>query len=248
MKSSLGNELTATDVVWSMEKAFAGKATTAFILAFIGGVTSADAVRAIDASTVEFSLAVPEERILLALGWGWPVVYDSSEVRRHATADDPYANEWLHTHAAGFGPYALAAYSQAGREVVLEAHSSYWGPPPAVGRVTLRTIDDSSERLRLLLDGTVHYAPDLTPVELDAVERSERAHIVHIDGTPGAFISLAIVPPVVGGTGVTVGAQRRPPLRSSQHRNGRVKSVVQRRDPHRRRRSIEAAAAVSPSR
>ncbi len=39
------------------------------------------------------------------MGFGWPVVYDSTEVEKNVAAEDPFGNcPWLNQNTAGFGP------------------------------------------------------------------------------------------------------------------------------------------------
>ena len=50
-----------------------------------------------------------------------------SEVKAHATEDDPWAADWVKRNAAGVGPYTLVK-NEPGVEVVLEATQGHWRP------------------------------------------------------------------------------------------------------------------------
>ncbi|MCY4086462.1 MAG: ABC transporter substrate-binding protein [Actinomycetia bacterium] len=198
--SAFGNEFTAADVVWSVQKTFAAGATGAFILSFIGGLSGPDAVRAIDDYTVEFTTSGQGLGGLLAAlgfksGGSTLTIYDSTEVQAHATDTDPFANDWLNDNTAGFGPYTITSISSGLDEVRMEVRPDYWRETPEISEIVQRGIAESSNRLQLLLAGEVHYAPELTPLELDEVEDSDVASITHIDETTAAFLALTYAPP-----------------------------------------------------
>ena len=44
-------------------------------------------------------------------------IQDSTEGKKHATADDPAAGEWFKRATAGFGPYAVSDF-KPGQQVV----------------------------------------------------------------------------------------------------------------------------------
>src|SRR5262249_10828396 len=145
VKSDFGNELTPEDVVWSLQKSLAGKSTGAFILS-LGGFTKPTQVKAAGAHAVDITLPEPNERILLSVGWGGggaPVVYDTTEVRRHATKRDPWANTWLNRNTAGYGRYTITAYTPGGTSATFVARDNYYGPKPQIKRVIQRSVTDS---------------------------------------------------------------------------------------------------------
>ena len=196
--SQYGNELSADDVVWSIQKSLAAKATGAFIAGVVGGIGSPDAVKAIDKYTVEFTLAFPTDRVLLAVGWGGggaPVVYDSVEAKKHATAKDPWANEWLNKNTAGYGRYTLKSMTPGGTSATFEARDDYWGAKPGAKTVIQQATTDSGSRLQLLLTGATQFSADLSIVQLDQVTKSPKAKVVHVDSSTAAFLPLTLKAP-----------------------------------------------------
>ena len=91
IKSPYGNELTAADVEWSWAKSFAQKRTGNFI-ARVSNVTG---VKALSKYEVEFTLSAPSSIFLKALTLYVPGIYDSTEVKKHTTADDPWGLKWM---------------------------------------------------------------------------------------------------------------------------------------------------------
>ncbi|MBC83571.1 MAG: hypothetical protein CL454_01800 [Acidimicrobiaceae bacterium] len=192
--SDAGNEMTAEDVKWSLEKAIASAATGAF-WGFVGGLLSGDQIEIIDDYTVQITLMAPEDKFLPVLGTGWLVIYDSIEAKSHATEEDPWAQEWLNQNSAGFGPYRVAEFGPGGDEVVLEARENYWGDQPTIQRVTQRSAPDAGARLQLLLSGDAVYSGELTTQGLDKAEETDGITVTRIPTTTGTFLALTYEPP-----------------------------------------------------
>ena len=191
--SDFGNEMTAEDVRWSLEKSMSGFTTGAFWIS-LAGLVSIDQVEVIDDYTLRIS-GLFGDKLLPSLGSGWLVVYDSTEVRRHATEEDPYANEWLNQNTAGFGPYRVVEFGPGGDEVTLEARENYWGPQPALRRVIQRSVPDANSRLQLLLSGDVAFAAELTTLGVEQARATEGVAVTRMPTTTGAFLALTYEPP-----------------------------------------------------
>src|SRR5262249_20348181 len=109
VKSGAGNELTAEDVAWSWSKSISQARTGAFI----AGVCNVEKVEAMDTYTAKFVLKAPSAILERALALYVPMIVDSTEAKKHATKDDPYAEKWLAKNAAGFGPYMIDSLKPA---------------------------------------------------------------------------------------------------------------------------------------
>lgn len=192
--SDAGNEMTAADVHWSLEKAMAAGTTGAFWL-LVAGLTSIDQVEIIDDYTIRISGLVGD-KLLPSLGTGWLAIYDSAYLlENHATEEDPYANEWLNQNVAGFGPYRVLEFGPGGDEMVLEARENYWGPQPALQRVIQRSVPDANSRLQLLLAGDVAFAAELTTLGVEQAKATDGVAVTRIFTTTGAFLALTYDPP-----------------------------------------------------
>ncbi|MCY3924292.1 MAG: ABC transporter substrate-binding protein, partial [bacterium] len=191
--SDFGNEMTAEDVRWSLEKTMSGFTTGAFWIS-LAGLVSIDQVEVVDDHTLRIS-GIFGDKLLPSLGSGWLVVYDSTEVRRHATEEDPYANEWLNQNTAGFGPYRVTDFGPGGDEVTLEARENYWGPQPALQRVIQRSVPDANSRLQLLLAGDVAFAAELTTLGVEQAKATEGVAVTRMPTTTGAFLALTYEAP-----------------------------------------------------
>jgi len=150
--SPYGNELTADDVVWSWNKSFDQKRTGNFI-ARVSGVRSVEEVSRYE---VAFDLEAPSSIFLKALTLYVPGIYDTDEVRRHATADDPWALKWLEANTAGFGAYHLESL-RPGEQAVFVANPNYFREQPFFDRVVYRGVPSGASRVTLLKGGQVQW-------------------------------------------------------------------------------------------
>ncbi|HYB44173.1 MAG TPA: ABC transporter substrate-binding protein, partial [Candidatus Methylomirabilis sp.] len=156
IKSEAGNEMTCEDHRWSWERGYEMKGVKIFF-AQVMGLRSAQDVSCPDKYTIQFKIkaANPLFLKLTAMNYyGGP--FDATEAKKHATAADPWAKEWLKNHTAGFGPYRIVR-NVPGQEMELTRNPNYQ-PRPAVGRILIKIIPDSATRLALLKRGQVDFA------------------------------------------------------------------------------------------
>ena len=175
IKSHRGNELTAADVEWSWAKSFAQKRTGVFI----ANVSNVTAVKATAKYEVEFALSAPSSIFLKALTLYVPGVYDTTEVKSHATADDPWALKWLDSNTAGFGPYYLEAL-RPGEQAVFVTNPNYFRDKPFFGRVVYRAVPSAASRITLLKSGQAHW-----------IDRPSIQHIIDLKKDPKVKVESA---------------------------------------------------------
>lgn len=183
--SYFGNELTAADVVWSWDKSASQGRTGAFI----GRVGNVASVEEIDTYTVRFNLSSPSPVLLAALSIYVPSIYDSTEAQTHATADDPFAVEWLRQNTAGFGPYHLESIT-ADEQAVFVANPNYWGEQPFFQRVIYRAVPDAANRAVLLQAGSVDYIEAPTFRQIVELRESEGVKVQSVVGNQQARILM----------------------------------------------------------
>lgn len=183
VRSFHGNALSADDVVWSWEKSLNQKRTGAFI----ASVTGVERVEKLDGRTVRFTLKAPSEIFPRSLTQYVPGLYDSTETRKHATADDPWALRWIDANTAGFGAYHLDSVRQ-GEQAVFVANPNYFGPRPYYGRVIYRAVPSSAARVQLLLAGQAHWIEEITHQQATDLQR--RTKLVRSEGTAMASVRM----------------------------------------------------------
>jgi peptide/nickel transport system substrate-binding protein len=181
VQSYVGNELTADDVIWSWDRVFAQESQGLFPLN-VSGVGEGSYSK-VDDYTVRIELNQPNPLLPVVLATPVPgaVIYDSTEVQKHATEDDPWAANWLATNTASFGPYHAVEYTP-GQQAVFEANPNYFQGEPSIQRVIYREIPDPANRLALLQAGEVDLAEDLNASQRQTLEGQEGVKIASVPG------------------------------------------------------------------
>jgi ABC-type transport system substrate-binding protein len=185
VRSFFGNELTADDVVWGWQKSLNQKRTGLFMAT----VTGVEAIEKLERYEVRFRLKAPSEIFLHALTNYVPGIYDSTETRRHATAEDPWALKWIDANTAGFGPYHLESVRQ-GEQAILVANPNYFGGAPHFKRIVYREIPSAAARFQLLLAGQVQWIEELTHKQINELRRDPRVKVVGVEGTAMASVRM----------------------------------------------------------
>ena len=185
VKSPFGNELTAVDVVWGWEKSIAQKRTGAFIAKAAGVVK----VEVQDQYTVEFTLEAPSPIFLTALTLYTPSLYDSTEVKKHATPDDPWALKWIDQNTAGFGAYQLQSL-KSGEEAVFVANPNYFAGKPYYDRVVYKEVPNAGTRFTLVRTGQVQWTEELTLKQISELKKDKRVKVESDQGTGHASVRM----------------------------------------------------------
>jgi len=185
VRSPFGNELTAADVEWSWAKSFAQR-RTGFFIANVSNVTG---VKALSQRQVEFTLNAPSSIFLAALTLYVPGIYDSTEVKKHATAEDPWALRWMETNTAGFGAYHVRSV-RAGEQAEFVANPNYFGPRPHFERVIYRAVPSGASRTTLLRSGQVNWIDRPTVQQVLDMQRDRRVKIQDVAGRAMASVRM----------------------------------------------------------
>lgn len=169
-----GNPLTSADVRYSFSRLI-GIVGNGRNQAGIAGIFKAEQVEAVDPLTVRITFtdnrgaptAIPVA--LTSMKFFQFGIVDSVEVKKHATAEDAFANNWLMRNVATTGPYYLAGRT-SGQQLELRAVPNHWsGGQPAFEHVILR-VRGSADLVSLLRGGVVDYAAEgLTGRQYDAL-------------------------------------------------------------------------------
>jgi ABC-type transport system substrate-binding protein len=161
VKSNYGNELTAADVKWSYDRAFIARGIGGFIVDNGLRLDGIDSVKVVDDYTIQMTSAEPNPLFLNVLHICTPCIHDSTELKKHATDDDPYAVEWTATHNATFGAWQLEEMDP-GVQAVFTPNPNYYRGQPYFSKVIWREIPVSANRMALLQAGDIDIALRLT--------------------------------------------------------------------------------------
>jgi len=155
LKSAFGNEITSDDVVYTLERAQAND----FVFQFLMGVGSwnmENPITKVDNKTFTVNVTKNVPFTLGTLAWYSGSILDATEVKSHATEEDPWAKEWMAGNSATFGPYHLSSFS-SGENATLSLNPGWNKFVPTYSDVVLTAVPDSATRLQALLTGAADY-------------------------------------------------------------------------------------------
>lgn len=175
-----GTPITAHDVKWSFDRAVTlGGFPTVQMKA--GSLEKPEQFEAVDDLTFKIHLLRPSKLTLPDLAVPIPIIINSALAKKHATADDPWATEYLHKNPCGSGAFTVARWDP-GQQLVYERNENWTsGPLPGVKRVVLREVPSPATRRALIERGDVQMSFDVP--NKDAKELAE-ATDVKVQSTP----------------------------------------------------------------
>ena len=195
-----GNPMTADDVIYSFTRLVEIPANGKN-QAGVAGLYTADQMEKLDDHTVRITFmdgpgGKPAEIAvrLTSMKFLQFGIIDSVEVKKHATAEDPWAREWLQKNQASTGPYYIADH-KPNQQIVLKAvPDRVWGPEPGFDHIVLRITGDA-DVVSLIRGGVVDYAAEgLTGRQYAAIE-SVGFPVIH-GPTPNILrVSMAVDQP-----------------------------------------------------
>ncbi len=156
-----GSELTADDVVYSIERPKALQGSPASFATFVRPIVKAVAV---DAATVRLTTATPHVLVPYDLN---SIMIVSRKAATGATTADFDAGK----AAIGTGPYKLVSYKRGDR-IELARNDAYWGAKAPWDHVSFRMLANDATRIAALLAGDVDAienvpTPDVARIAAD---------------------------------------------------------------------------------
>lgn len=165
-----GNEMTATDWVWSWNRLKNVKGNPSFLV-----TDFLDSFSAVDDNTLQIKLLAPNAALAAILTSIFFSVTDSAAAQEHGGVAEEGADQsdkltdWLNQgNSIGTGPYRLTQWDIAS-EIILEKNADYWGDAPAFDRIIFRNVTDASTQIQLLETGEADIAFANDPDKLQQV-------------------------------------------------------------------------------
>ena len=164
-----GSDLTADDVVFSIERPKTLQGSPASFASFVRPITE---VAAVDKLTVRIRTAVPHVLVPYDLNSIF-IVSKKATMAAGTSADFDSGRS-----AVGTGPFKLVSFKRGDR-VELARNDGYWGPKPAWDKVTFRMVSNDAARIASLLSGDVDAienvpTADVAKIAADARFKVER--------------------------------------------------------------------------
>lgn len=164
-----GSELTADDVVYSLEFTKAGNTIASTPLAV------AESIEKVDDRTVRVTLSTPSNVFLLSMARLSGMIFPEG------------SGAQIEADPVGTGPYDFVEWRQ-GIETQLTRFDDYWGDAPFFEEVTWRFLADDNAAVNAVLAGDIDVIADVSSFEL--LERVEADAGLRIVDTPSEFTSL----------------------------------------------------------
>jgi peptide/nickel transport system substrate-binding protein len=205
VKSCAGNTFTADDVIYTLArgKSVSGAAPINWFLGslasiqgfdrsvFSGGSKElGDAVEKVDDYTVRIRQSADNNLFLTVLTVYSMAPFDSVEMKKHATPQDPWSHTYANTvNAAGFGPYCLERWVKDD-EFVLRANPEYYRGKPNIDRVVIKRVPQSANRTLTLRSGQAQLTQRLTAREFQGLARARGVKVAGIYGNETLVMGL----------------------------------------------------------
>ncbi len=139
-----GSPVTAEDVKWSLDRAV--NVTTAKNQMGTGSMTDPSQFVVVDDRTIEVRTERADRFTLPNLALLFPAIINAKVAKEHATADDPWAAEWLKNNVAGGGPFKMGNY-QSGQQFVLEPFEDWKnGATAPAARILYQIVPQTASR------------------------------------------------------------------------------------------------------
>lgn len=196
LKFSNGNPLTASDVYYTFDRALNGGGYTAILLGMLTVDNVEEQVKVLDDKTVEITLREVNPMATKLLGLNVVSILDEETMKEHATADDPWANEWAAANTIGAGPYVLKEWTP-GVGWELEPNPNYWNAEAIQNAgIIVKQVDDAQDRLALLKSGAVDVAFDIAYKDLEDLQNDPNIEVVTKPSTWNWYLGMVTtVPP-----------------------------------------------------
>ena len=206
VKSCAGNEFTADDVIYTMARAksTSGASPIGWFLASVAGVKGftrdvfkpgadkslGDGVEKVDDYTVKIRQSVANRLFLTAFSVYATYPFDSKEMKAHATEKDPWSHDYVNGQGnPSFGPYCLERWVRDD-EFILRANPNYYRGKPAIDRVVMKKVPQSSNRVLTVRSGRADLTQRLTTREFNSLRTVPNVKVAGIFGNETLFLTL----------------------------------------------------------
>jgi len=166
-----GTPVTARDVKWSFDRAVTVGGFPTFQMK-AGSLEKPEQFEAIDDYTFRVTFVRKDKLTLPDLAVPVPVVINAELAKKHATAGDPWAMEWIKTNDAGSGAYKLESWKPGQETVYVRFDEWKSGPLPKLKRVIVREVPSAGNRRALLERGDADISFDLPPKDFAEIAKA----------------------------------------------------------------------------
>ncbi|MPR02035.1 ABC transporter substrate-binding protein [Pseudomonas sp. MAFF 212408] len=199
VKFQSGNDLSAEDVAWSLQRVL--KLNLALASTWKAyGFTAENAerlMRATDAQTFVIELPRPTDPLLVLNTLATSpsaFILDRKKVLEHQKNQDMGA-AWLVTHAAGSGAFVLNDW-RANDVILMNRFDGYWAGPAKLKRIVMRNMTES-QSLRLMIErGDLDIAKGMSAPDIEALQKSPSVRTQTLQRGTLYYVALSVKQPM----------------------------------------------------
>lgn len=189
VRSQAGNLFTADDVMWSFKEKY--DTPTAPWANLTGEHVPFSGIKKINDYAVSITLdsASFGATFLSLLSNIGGEIYDSTLLKQHVRADDPYGMAWANSNPTigiSYGPYTVSGIN-AGTQITLKANPNYYGTKPAIQQVIYQVVASSATRALSLRSGAIDVAENLAPSDQADLQKSGAAKVFDVPTVQFAY-------------------------------------------------------------
>jgi len=174
-----GTPVTAKDVKWSFDRAVAAGGFPAVQMA-AGSLDNPAKFSVVDEHTFRITLDKPNKLTMPDLAMPVPVIINSELAKKHATAADPWALEWVQRNDAGGGAYQIQSWTPGQQTVFVRFDAWKSGPLPKLQKVIYRQIASAGTRRALIEKGDVDISVGLPPKDYADLAKIGKIKVVGV--------------------------------------------------------------------
>ena len=187
-----GSPVTAADVKWSLDRHVTANSLAKAQLQ-IGSIVSPEQFTVIDPMTVQVTIDKPDRLTLMDLCVPYAIMINSTLAKKHASADDPWAQTWMRENTAGGGAYTVETF-KPGEQVVLRRNDAWKcgvdGKLPFFRRIICQTVPEAATRANLIERGDADLSIDLSASDIPGLQQRGKVKLFSVPITNG-FTHLA---------------------------------------------------------
>jgi len=180
-----GTPVTAEDIKWSLDRAVLARSLAPSQLSS-GSLTKAEQFSIAGPRTVEVKLDESDRLALANLCVPFAIMVNSTLAKKHATADDPWAQAWMKENTAASGAYMVES-NRPGQQLILKRNDAWKGGAggelPFFRRVILQTVPEAATRTNLMERGDADLSVDLASSDVPALQQRGKVKVVSIPAT-----------------------------------------------------------------
>jgi peptide/nickel transport system substrate-binding protein len=185
-----GTPVTAKDVKWSFDRAVKVGGFPTFQMS-AGSLEKPEQFVAVDDHTFRIDYVRKDKMLLFNVAVVVPFVINSELAKSHATAEDPWALQWLKLNEAGGGAYKIESW-KPGSETILTRYDDWKsGPLPKIKRIIARDIPSAGTRRAMLEKGDADFSTGFPPKDFDQLLKEGKLKVVGVP-IPNALWYVAL--------------------------------------------------------